>query len=213
MKRLHFIAAVLSFICLSLIPQSFTKFETAEDVFQFKEYLLGPTSVLEINGKTNINSFCCTSRERFPKGEIIYQLEEGTATFYFKKTNLKINVRELDCGAKPINKDLQETLHADEYPFITISLKQAYNLDCNRAIDCEKWVDFEALADITLACVTKRVTIPVNIKKAEDHRFRITGATTLYFKDFNLDPPSAMLGLIKVKESIDIKFDLDAILL
>jgi len=207
------IIAISILLILNLMLNSFINFENSEPVFQYKEYLLGPNSTLEINGKTNINSFCCSSKEGFPKGSVSYQLENETATFYFKNTDLKINIQQLDCAVRSINRDLRKTLQADEYPTITIALKQASNLDCSNTLDCDRWIEFEAIADITLTCVTKTFSIPIYIKKKNENQFQITGTTTLFFKEFGLVPPSALMGLIKVKESIDIKFDLYVILL
>ena len=204
---------MIFFLILNLTFNGFINYNTTAYPFQYKEYILGPKSTLELNGKTNVNAFCCSSQEQFPKGEITYHLDDGAATFYFKNTNLKINIEQLDCGAKAINKDLQKTLQSDEYPTIIIALTQASNLECSSSIDCDRWVEFEAIADISLACVAKTVSIPIHIKKIEDNQFRVAGSTTLYFKDFELEPPTALMGLIKVKESIDIRFDLDVILL
>src|SRR5690606_5381559 len=130
-----------------------------------------------------------------------------------RNTFLKIDVNQLDCGSKPMNKDLQKTLKADEFPYITIALKEAQNLECDNILECDQWTAFETVANITLAQVTKTVSIPVQIMKTDQHRFRVSGSVKLSFSDFKLEPPTALLGLIKVKESLDIRFDLDVILL
>ena len=213
MRKSRSIITILTLFTLSIISNSFINYETTRSIYDYTEYVLGPKSTLELNGKTNVNAFCCSSQESFPKGEITYQLDDGNATFYFKKTDLKINIQQLDCGARAINKDLQKALQSDQHPIINIALKQASNLECSQSMECDRWVEFEAIADISLACVTKTVSIPVHIKKLRDNQFRIAGNTTIYFKDFNLQPPTALMGFIKVKESIDIRFDLDAVLL
>ena len=116
--------------------------------------------------------FVARLRNAFPKGELaLYSLDRESATFYFKNTRLKIKVHQLDCGLKAINKDLQNTLQARQYPYITIDLKQAFNLECSNAIDCDRWVEFETITDITLACETKTVGIPIHVKKIDETSF------------------------------------------
>ncbi|KAA3635356.1 MAG: YceI family protein [Bacteroidetes bacterium] len=179
----------------------------------YRDYILKPSSVLSINGETNVNSFCCSSQQKFPKGRVGYEWGKGNGKLNFKNTQLKINVQSLDCGANAINKDLQKTLQAESFPYITIELKEALNTDGGNSIKKNQWVEFLAKTEITLCCVTKEVTIPVVIRKSADNRFQIIGSTILQFRDFELEPPTVMMGLIKVKETLDISFDLDAVLI
>jgi hypothetical protein len=173
-----------------------------------KSYKILPQSTLEVNGKTNINSFCCNSKERFPSGQLSYQIENGSAVMQFENATLNIQISKLDCGAKAINKDLNKALQADQYPNITIDLKEAFNLECNDLSDCDRWIDFETNSDITIVCTSKSVNIPVKVKKVDEQRFQISGGTNIKLCDFGVEAPTALLGLIKVKDRLEIKFDL-----
>ena len=199
----------LLFITFVFIQSSFLiitpKLKTG---FTHKEYKLRPSSILEVNGKTNINSFSCTSRERALRGKLSYQLEAETTTINFQNTKLKIAIQQLDCGAKAINKDLHKALQSDGYPNITIDLIQLFNLECKNLGNCDSWVNFEAVADIIIVCTSKSVYIPVQVKKLDDFSYRIRGSKNLELCDFGIEPPTAMMGLIKVKNKIEINFDL-----
>ena len=211
--RKNKILVIATLILSSLTLTSFINFDTKDAVFIEKEYLLGPKSVLEVNGKTNVNSFCCTSQQRFSKGKFSYQFEAGTSIINFQNSSLKITIAELDCGAKAINNDLHKALQADQYPSIVIDLQQAFNLECSDLTDCDRWVEFEAVTDITIVCTSKSVVIPIQVKKIDGHKFRVIGETTIELCDFGIEAPTALLGLIKVKDTLKINFDLDINLL
>ncbi len=179
-----------------------------DKVFNHREYNIRPSSSLKVNGKTNINTFSCTSLESNIKGEINYQFEAGSAFTNFQNTKLKIAIHQLDCGAKLINNDLYKALRADEYPNISIDLIRLVNLDNKLISECDSWVSFEALTDMTIVCTSKSVVIPVRVKKLDELSYKIIGSKTIELCDFGIEPPTAMMGLIKVKSTIEIEFDL-----
>lgn len=193
----------------------FTGFEVLNEeggLYHYLDYELASSSTLEIYGRTNVNSFCCSAQQNFPKSTLGYEWSQDKTSIDFDNTELKISTRTLDCGASAINRDLQEVLKADEYPYIIITLKEAVNSKGNKILTLNKWETFEATTQITLCCVTNEVSIPVRIRKTSDKNFQIKGSTSLAFRDFDLEPPTAMMGLIKVKETLDVSFDLDAVL-
>lgn len=194
--------AILFFVQSSFI------FTTEEPAPLYTTFQIQSSSSLEVNGKTNVNSFCCTSKEYFKKGQLKYKLDQKSAIIHFEDTELKIAIKQLDCGAKAINKDLHKALQADDYPKITIDLKDVFNLECNDLSDCDRWVDFEAVTDITIVCTSRSVLIPLQAIKVDDNSYRVIGATTIQLCDFGIEPPTALMGLIKVKDILEIKFDL-----
>ena len=199
----------LLFAVLFLIHSSFTNVVTYwENDFKKIEYQIRTTSVLEVNGKTNINSFCCTSGEQFQTKKLDYKYEKEHALLYFQNTKFSLNIKQLDCGKKKINKDLFKALKVEEYPNIIIDLKEVLNLECSDPSKCDEWMEFEANTEITITCETRPIKIPILVKKLDAESYRITGGTTLKLCDFAVEAPTALLGLIKVKDEIDFNFDL-----
>lgn len=172
------------------------------------KYQIKTSSLLTVNGTTNINSFSCTSLEKFSNNNLSYKIEAGTPFIHFENTFLKIKIKQLDCGKKPINKDLHKTLQANKYPNIIIKLNELSNLECDDLSECNSWVDFEANTDITIGCQTQSTRIPIQVKMLDTNNFRIIGGSFLQLCDFEIEPPTALLGLIKVEDKIEIDFDL-----
>lgn len=198
------------FLCALLLTLSSFGliFTNWDNDFESIEYNIQPKSILQVNGKTNINSFCCASQERFGNNNLDYKFQEQNFSFYFQNTRFDLNIKELDCGKKKINRDLFKALKVNEYPNISIVLNEALNIECTDMSICGEWTDFEVSTDITITCETRRIMIPILVKRLEEHSFRITGGTSLKLCDFAVKAPTALLGLIKVKDEIDFNFDL-----
>lgn len=187
---------------------SFAAFDGPRKLVNTMEYKIHSESRLEVNGKTNINRFSCSSKELFPKERLSYQVVAGDPTIFFSDAQLSIQIEQLDCGAKPINKDMHQALQAQDYPLITIDLKKATLLHGSNLFDCDEWVDFEAVSDITLVCTTKALYFPIQVKKSAENRIMIRGGAFLHLCDFGIKAPTALSGLIKVKDEIEINFNL-----
>jgi hypothetical protein len=187
---------------------SFSNFTNRNSI----RYYLGQNSKLEVFGKTNINEFCCASYEKFEPQKLTYEIPPEGETIKFDNANLNIQINEMDCGGRLINNDFRKTLNAEKCPFIQIELKEAINQDCDNLTECDNWIFFIAATDITINQVKKRVSIPIHILKKSEQELKITGQKELHLSNFNITPPTALMGMIKVKNSIEINFDLEVIL-
>ena len=207
--RSSYLKFYLLFAVLFLMLTSFRNITSFwADNFVNIEYHIQSNSLLEVNGKTNVNSFCCTSDEKFDYNTLSYKIENKNPSIYFQNTRFDLSIKELDCGKKKINKDLFKALKVEDYPNISIDLKEVFNHECTDLVICGEWLEFEAITDITITCETRPVRIPILVKRLSTDSYRITGGTTLRLCDFEVKAPTAMLGLIKVKDDIDFNFDL-----
>jgi len=68
---------------------------------------------------------------------------------------------------------------------------------------------FDSTGDLTVAGVTKSVSMPVNVWPLADKRLKITGTTTLKMTDFNVEPPSpkGLSLLIRTGDEVKIIFE------
>ena len=156
-------------------------------------------SKLQIIGRTNVHSFKCNYD--------ILKIEKPIRVFYkrfndkiiFDNTVLVLDNANFDCGGNAINADFEELIKTKTYPQIFIKLKE---------ISKEPKINKQVLArlDINIAGVTKMYEIPVKIEG--DDVLLMKGILYLNLNDFNLEPPKKALGLIVVKDVIDINFEL-----
>ncbi|NNE25763.1 MAG: hypothetical protein HKN09_02870 [Saprospiraceae bacterium] len=172
------------------------------------QYRISELSSLEINGQTNINKFCCSYLDAYDKKSLTYKYDQDYTDIFFEEAKLTMQTHKLDCGKKLINKDMMKTLQADQYPHITLQLKEVKNNRGGDLSKCNEWFELMAVADITITCHTNTYEFPIRLKKLDLHTLRVSGTTSLQLCDYEIDAPTAMLGLIKVKDKLDINFDL-----
>ena len=162
-----------------------------------------PSSSLTINGKTNVNKYTCTIARYSGSDTLVMKGERGKGVT-FTKGAVKLAATEFDCNMNVITKDFQKTINADEFPFIVINFISFGQEPTFQATE-EK---FKGTIALSLAGKSKPVEIRCAIKKDEAGDFHLTGHKDFTFSDFELKPPTKMLGTVKVQEKITVNFHL-----
>lgn len=119
---------------------------------------------------------------------------------------VRIPVQQLSCGKSGINRDMKNTLNADEHPYIV------YQLGTNRLIsairnDHTAIMKIETMGNLTISGVERLEQIDITGQFIGDWRFRVKGVHTIEMSDYDLKPPSPMMGLIKVHDQLKVHFD------
>lgn len=173
-------------------------------------YRIGSNSVLKLIGKTNVNSFECRCGQVFaPQIFRIQNHDDGPHTTTFADTRLSIPITSLDCGNRLMNKDLQKSLNAERHPNISIELLEVVEDKCSSLRQTNEWVKVKALARISLNGYTNTYWLDITAKQSGPKRFRFIGTKALRMSDFCVEPPTAMMGMVKVEDEIKISLDLD----
>ncbi|MEQ8705416.1 MAG: YceI family protein [Phaeodactylibacter sp.] len=190
---------IQSALLLITLAFLFSGYASRERAYILKE------SELTLTGASNVKPFSCDCEQDFEP--VYYELSRHCDGHYiFKSTRLRVPVRTLDCGNRIMNKDLYEALKAETYPEIVI---QPRELHLPLSLGPQSgWVDFTADATVSLAGHIQKITLPVRAKYVSESQFRIQSSKTLCMLDFGIAPPTAMGGLIRVEEEIDIHFNL-----
>lgn len=174
-------------------------------------YSIEEPSRLFLKGTTNVNSFTCNcnSLESLPplRFEMGFQKEKSSAVF--KHARLQFRTDSLDCGNRQMNKDLYNALRYEEHPMISFVLLQANGLPIGaKASGPDGWMDISVRAQLTIGGVCRTVELPVRARQTGADTYRFVSRHTIDMKDFSIEPPTAMLGLVKVDSQVDIHFDL-----
>ncbi len=177
----------------------FTISGIAQSGFETREIAILPDSNLSISGTTNINDFECDFNTLYFKNESfkVYYTENGNV-LHFKNSILPLENANFDCGNRKINKDFHELLKTKKHPKILLKLKK---IDMNGGENALVTINFN------IAGVNKDYKFPVDINK--DKQLCFDGKIQLNIKDFNLEAPSKIFGLIVLHEEIEINFNLN----
>ncbi|NRR90611.1 YceI family protein [Winogradskyella undariae] len=156
-------------------------------------------SYLKIKGKTNVSTFECNFDMTAISEAIKISYKDYDKKIKFDDTKLILPNLEFNCGGKMINKDFNELLNTEEFPEITLKLKEISKVKIN---DNSITVTIE----IKISDIIKTYKIPVSI--TENSNLHVNGVMPLDINDFNLTAPTKMLGMVKVSPQIEIQFSL-----
>lgn len=172
-----------------------------------RDFLIMKGSQMVILGEANIHNFACHLKNVFDvtpfklrgvlEGKRIY-LNVGKITFPVKK---------LDCGSDTINNDMFDLLKAKQYPEITIEF-----LDFSAPEWKKKDQKFTSTAhakiNITLAGKTISYFVHLDLVKVNENNIILSGQKKLSMNNFKIKPKTYLFGLVKIKEMIEINFEL-----
>lgn len=154
-----------------------------------------PKSTLVIKGSSNVNSFACEYDNALLDDELVVLYNSNNSSkIELEQAQFKICSQGFDCCHQLITKDLRKTLKADTYSYITINVKEINRTN----------TDFTCTAAVEIAGKQKEYEIPICISKNNN----IKGTLKLKINDFNLRTPKKAFGLIEVKNTVEIDFDL-----
>ncbi len=193
------------FVLLSLLSSSFAPPRTAPFSYRILQ-----SSRIYVEGTSNVTSFTCTCTcvQSFPRLQFEMNVRENGYRAEFDESTLSIRTKALDCGNRGMNRDLYSALEADKYPAITLSLQEAALPTGAQLASGGGWAHINAHAKLTIAGVTRNIKLPVRASQTGPHSYRFISKRSIKLTDFNIEPPTAMLGLVKVDDEIEINFDL-----
>lgn len=167
-----------------------------------------PDSRFWIQGNATVRDFtCAVSRiegsARLPTTQDSVPTETGDED---AEVMVRVPVKAVDCGNSRMTSDLQETLKMKEHPDIRFELVHA--TVGGRTDTSAQWRRVNVLGPLTIAGTKRLKRIPAAVRALDDQHFRIRGCLPIHMTYFHIDPPSKAFGLIKVKNRVEVQFDL-----
>ena len=156
-------------------------------------------SKLRINGTSNVTDFECKYNNDFEVDTLSHHLEITEDSVLVSGDDLPLIIDSFDCGKRAINKDFKSTLKSKEYPNIDIKLLEVYS---------ENGRPKRASVAISLGGATQQYLVSLTEEIMGNEVVAISGTQKLKLSDFNLEPPRALFGLIKVRDELDVSFEL-----
>ncbi|HEY9000636.1 MAG TPA: YceI family protein [Mucilaginibacter sp.] len=153
-----------------------------------------------IKGTSNFNAWKERIEKIFGSGEVRKNLDKSFTLQVFK---IVMQVNSIKCDEYPIlNSSTRKALKADKFPEITFILDEPIaNICCGLSP-----YSIMASGRLTIAGVTREVTMPMKITFSEDKKMMIDGTYEVKMTDYGIAPPSVLWGIVKAKDLITISF-------
>ena len=168
---------------------------------------VAPKSELTIIGKTNVNTFTCRYTEVM-SDTLNIEVIRNKGDYMIDNAEMTFHVSAFDCGNAMMNEDFKDLLNADEFPVIRVNFKSLYMTPGQ-----SKEIMGSIIAQFELAGTEGASPINILKKPEKSQTNDYFGFTNLDITNFGLEPPTKMMGMIKVKKDIKVEFDLNVIVL
>lgn len=157
-----------------------------------------------IIGSTNINRFECTLEDYTPSDTLEIRSTWNNKTIQFDNLVLTYPVSEFDCGLEAMNRDMQHLLQSDQYPVMILHIKSIDLKPNQQAIETLYVTSDVAL---TIAGVAKPVKITEGmVINHSESSLTFSGEVSINMKDFHMEPPVRLWGMVQVDEMLQVKF-------
>lgn len=179
-----------------------TSTATAQEV----TYNLSEVTEFKIDGDSNVRSWSGEITEA-DAALILSGVEnlsiENLTPEAFSSLEISIPVAGIETDTGRLTSNLQSYLKGDEHPIITFSLTEVTGIDASG-----NQADITASGVINAAGKDHPVTMNVEAVLNDDGSIRFTGKQDLLMTNFDIKPPTAMMGTIRARDEIEILFDL-----
>ncbi len=153
------------------------------------------TFSMTIYGTTNVHNF--DSKVTQATGELVMANSKQVKSFV-----VEIPVKGIKSKEKLMDTKTYEAFDADKNPKITFKSTDLNSLTVNG-----NDISVSINGNMTLAGVTRKVTIVTTGKIVKPGVYEFKGSISLKMTDYKMSPPTAMLGMMKVGDAITLKYD------
>jgi polyisoprenoid-binding protein YceI len=166
---------------------------------------LRPESKVVVSGGSNLHDWSCTSTgfqasitldsayDARPLADVAKPIRQVVVT---------IPSRSLKCGKDKMDENTYKALKAGEFP------EMRYVLDTYEVTKAlGNGFTATTTGALTVAGVTSKVSIPITAELRAGGVMRAEGAVPLKMTDFGIKPPVALLGTLRTKNDITVKFE------
>ncbi len=115
---------------------------------------------------------------------------------------VKIPVRSLKGDSERMSEAMYEAFRAHKNPYIIYRLDKIWS--AQKASPGR--VSAIASGHLTLAGTTRNVQVRIQITHPDDDHLQIDGRQRFNMRDFGIEPPSAMFGLLKADPHVHVSF-------
>lgn len=169
----------------------------------FQPLTLAPESRLWVTGGSTIKDWTCTA------GEVDAVIEGGANAIAqvaagekgIRTVKLSVPADKLECGNGTMNEHMKKALKVEEFSTIEFKLS---SYDVSKGAESSTGT---LKGMLTLGGVQKPISIPAE-SRTDGGAMHVTGAYEVKMSDYELKPPSLMFGRIKVRDAVNVKFDL-----
>jgi len=160
-------------------------------------------NLVKVSGKSNVHDW--TMNAENPVAEADFgPLNADNVPKSLTALSFSVNAKSLKSEHSSMDTRTYKVIKADAFPKISFKLSSAVISPVSKGKFTVK-----AVGTLTIAGVAKTINMQVNGSVNADHSITCTGIQKLKLTDYSIQPPSFMLGAMKVGDELSIAFNLN----
>lgn len=199
--RWHLVLALLPGLWLA--PTAFGQTEPQHRL------VLRPESRLWLEGSSNLHDWSCDATEMTAEIRVRSHRDSttgGEVPTALERVTVSVPVQRIGCANRQMDGNLRKTLRAKEYPTIQFAMTGG-----ELAAPAEQGrLTVVARGELTVSGITRPIELRAEGTDTGDGALRITGTQDILMTDYGIQPPSALMGLLKTANLVLVRFDLVA---
>ncbi|HTD83807.1 MAG TPA: YceI family protein [Gemmatimonadaceae bacterium] len=170
---------------------------------------LDPASELTIEGTSSLHDFHCKTNKLNAYVDVDPGYTKDLTKVARPIAAVKVNivVKTLTCGNGQMDRNMYNTLKADENQLIKYTLSGYDILDGTASPSA---FTANTTGTLVVAGQEKPIAMKINAERLSDGKAVAQGEQKLRMSDFGISPPSFMFGRLRVGDQIKVKFNLKA---
>ncbi len=183
MTNMKKFSAILAILTISVVSVTFAQ----------TSYVMSNGTELMVSGTSTLHDWEMKSAKG--TGQAVVTIENGTLKG-IQSLSVNLVAETLESGKSQMDRNAYKALKTDKNPQIKYVLKDIKPGQGNT------WT---ATGDVTIAGVTKTMTMPVTVNQ-QGNVLEFSGSIATKLTEFKIDPPTAMLGTIKTGNDVKLSF-------
>lgn len=157
-------------------------------------YKLAEKPNLKVSGTSTLHDWDMVSEQASGEAQFVV---EGNTLQEIKKLRIEMASESIKSGKGGMDKNAYNALDTKKHKTVLFEFENLVKGDGN------SWT---AKGHFTIAGVKKPATFPVTAK-SEGKGYRFEGSHSFKLTDYNVDPPTALMGTIKTGDAMSIHFN------
>jgi len=156
---------------------------------------------IKVLGTSNVHDWTMASTVMESQGD--FKLNGDHQLTALSSFSFSLNAKSLKSEHASMDDRTYKTMKADQFPKVVYKLNSAVITEVQKG----KYA-IKTTGDLTIAGATQTITMVVIAVVNPDNTITCTGAQPIKLTDYKIDPPTFMLGAMKVKNDLTIQFNL-----
>jgi polyisoprenoid-binding protein YceI len=183
-------ASIIAAIIIGVTSQNLN----AQSVYKLTA---GKDASIKVLGTSNVHDWVLTSTAMESQGE--FKLGDNQ----LRSFSFSLNAKSLKSEHESMDNRTYKTMKADQYPKVTYKLVSAIVTQVQKS----KYA-IKTTGELTIAGVTQTIAMTISAIINSYNTITCSGSEDIKLTDYKIDPPSFMLGAMKVKNDLTIQFNL-----